>query len=153
MKTNFLYGCAVICTFGLMTSCDHRITPETVNGTYQGKIEVKLNVPGSYQDELEFPHQAVVTKVNETYVDIVIDLDLSKFVSGELLPSAGESLNFGTLTSRCLVGPTIDGEVALSGTVTVGGKSIPIYGEYDERTLEVTYPLGVVTVEFEGVRR
>ena len=112
-----------------------------------------MNVPGSYQDELEFPHQAVVTKVNETYVDIVIDLDLSKFVSGELLPSVGESLNFGTLTSRCLVGPTIDGEAALSGTVTVGGKSIPVYGEYDERTLEVTYPLGVVTVEFEGVRR
>ncbi len=153
MKTKFLYVCAIVCTLGLMTSCDHRITPETVSGTYQGKMEVKLNVLGNYSDELEFPHQAVVTKNNDTYVDVTIDLDLSKYFNESLVALIGEGVDFGTVTARCLVGPTIDGEAALSGTATVGGKSIPVYGEYDERTLDITYSLGVVTVEFEGVRK
>lgn len=153
MKTNFLYVCVLACTLGLMTSCNQSITPETVSGTYQGKIEVKLNVPGNYQDELEFPHQAVVTKADRTHVDVVIDLDLSKYINEALAVLVGENLNFGTITSRCVVGPTIDGEAVLSGTAVIGNKSISIYGEYDERTLDITYPLGVVTVEFEGVRK
>lgn len=136
-----------------MTSCDHRITPETVSGTYQGKMEVKLNVPGNYQDDLEFPHQAVVTKAGDAYIDVVIDLDLSAYLGESLAVLLDENLDFGTVTARCLVGPTVDGEAALSGTAPIGGRSVPVYGEYDERTLDITYPLGVVTVEFEGVRR
>lgn len=153
MKTKVFYVCALVCTLGLMTSCDHRITPETMSGTYQGKIEVKLNVPGNSQDDLEFPHQAIVTKAGDAYVDVAIDLDLSTLLGEPLAGLLGENMNFGTVTARCLVGPTVDGEAALSGTATVGGKSISVYGEYDERTLDITYPLGVVTVEFEGVRR
>ncbi|MBR3859625.1 MAG: hypothetical protein IKJ18_06395 [Bacteroidaceae bacterium] len=153
MKTKVFYVCALVCTLGLMTSCDHRITPETMSGTYQGKIEVKLNVPGNSQDDLEFPHQAIVTKAGDAYVDVAIDLDLSTLLGEPLAGLLGENMNFGTVTARCLVGPTVDGEAPLSGTVTIGAKSIPVYGEYDERTLDITYPLGVVTVEFEGVRR
>lgn len=153
MKRFFLHAYVLICILGVMSSCDHRITPETVSGTYHGTMDIKINIPNISQEGLEFPNEAVVTKVDETHIDVTIDLDLSKYISESLSALIGENINYGTITGRCLVGPTVDGEASLSGTVTVGNQSIPIYGEYDDKTLDITFALGLVTIEFEGVRR
>ena len=153
MKKIFLQACAIVCMLGLMSSCDQRVTSDTVSGTYHGTMDVKINIPNVYQEELELPNKATVSKVDDAYVDITIDLNLTERVGEALSTLTGEDLNYGIITGRCLVGPTVDGEAALSGTATVGNRSIPVFGEYDERTLDVTFALGVVTVEFEGVRK
>jgi hypothetical protein len=51
------------------------------------------------------------------------------------------------------VGPTIDGEASLRGDVAIANQKFPVYGEYDERAIDVIFALGLVTVEFEGIRR
>jgi hypothetical protein len=113
-------------------------------------MEVELNIPYAEIDEWTITgQQAIVTKVDESYVDITLNLNLAEHL-GVSYP--GQDLNFGMFTARCLVGPTIDGDTPLSGRATVAGQSIVIYGEYDERVLDITIPLGIVTVDFEGVR-
>lgn len=148
-----LYLCAVLCTLGLMTSCDDSVTPDTISGTYSGTVDVDFNLPNTDDFDLELPYEAVVTKVNDSYIDVSLDLNLAKHIDPTLATLAGSSLDFGTVTARCLVGPTLRGETSLSGTATVGGKSIPVYGDFEGRVLDITYALGVITVEFEGIRR
>lgn len=147
MKKVFLYVCVIACTLGVITSCNHEVTPEQMSGVYHGTMDV--TVPSLQIDDLEMPNHATVTKVNESYVDIALNLDLAQYVNPEL----AALLNFGDVTARCLVEPTIDGEASLRGDVTIADQKFPVYGEYDERTLDVTFALGLVTVEFEGVRR
>ena len=154
MKRVFLYLSALACTLSLMTSCLHEVTPDTMSGTFYGKMDVEINVPNLKLEELELSgKQATVTKVNESYVDITIDLNLAQYFDASLAALIGQNLDFGHITARCLVGPTYDGEAPLSGTATVAGKTIPVYGEYDERSLDVTFALGLVAVEYEGFRK
>lgn len=154
MKRVFLYLSAFACTLSLMTSCLHEVTPDTMSGTFYGKMDVEINVPNLKLEELELPgKQATVTKVNESYVDITLDLNLAQYFDASLAALIDQNLDFGHITARCLVGPTYDGEAPLNGTATVTGKTIPVYGEYDERSLDVTFALGLVTVEYEGFRK
>lgn len=153
MKRISLYLCAVLCTLGLMTSCDHGNTPDTISGTYSGTIDVDFNIAGLDDYDLEVPYEAVVSKAGDSYVDISLDLNLAKHIDPALATVVGSSLDFGTVTARCLVGPIVRGETPLSGTASVGGKSIPVHGDFEGRVLDITYALGIVTVEFEGVRR
>ena len=150
MKRLFPLLSAALCTLLLTTSCRQDETPDTLSGTYRGKMEVELNIPYAEIDEWTITgQQAIVTKVDESYVDITLNLNLAEHL-GVSFP--GQDLNFGMLTARCLVGATIDGDTPLSGRATVAGQSIVIYGEYDERVLDITIPLGIVTVDFEGVK-
>ena len=154
MKRAFFYLSAVVCALSLMTSCLHEVTPDSMSGTFYGKMDVEINIPNLKVDELELPgKQATVCKVNESYVDITLDLNLAQYIDASLAALIGQNLDFGHIMARCLVGPTIDGEASLSGTATIAGKTIPVYGEYDERTLDVTLALGIVTIEFEGFRK
>lgn len=154
MKRVFLHLSALACTLSLMTSCLHEVTPDTMSGTFYGKMDVEINVPNLKLEELELPgKQATVTKVNESYVDITLDLNLAQYFDASLAALIDQNLDFGHITARCLVGPTYDGEAPLNGTATVAGKTIPVYGEYDERSLDVTFALGLVTVEYEGFRK
>lgn len=150
MKRRISLLCVVVCTLVLTVSCRHEATPDTLGGIYRGKMEVELNVPNLLHEEWTLVNrQAVVDKVDESYVDITFDLNLATGTDSALI---NVDLNFGTLTARCLVGPTVDGDTPLSGTATVAGKSVPVYGEYDEGVLDITVSLGMVKVEFEGVR-
>jgi hypothetical protein len=98
---------------------------------------------------MELPYQVTITKVNESYVDIALNLDLAQYVN----PDLSALLNYGNVVARCLVGPTIDGEASLRGDVAIANQKFPVYGEYDERAIDVIFALGLVTVEFEGIRR
>lgn len=153
MKKISLYVCAIICTLGGMTSCHHEVTPDTMDGTYQGTMEVKFNLIGYEEYDLEFPNRAVVTKINDSYVDISIELNLSESIDSLLAEALGENLDFGTINARCLLGPTVDGEASLNGTAMVGGRVVPVVGEYEDKTLDITIVLSLLSVEFEGVRK
>ena len=150
MKRTFFLLFAVVCTLVLTTSCLREETPETLSGTYRGSMEVEVNIPGFHSDDLTITgQQTVVTKADASHVDIELELDLTKHLNINL---PDYNLNYGTLTAHCLVGPTFDGETPISGTAVVAGQSVPVWGEYDEQVLDLTIVLGVVTVEFEGVR-
>lgn len=147
MKNAFLYVCAIACTLGLMTSCNHEVTPDSVSGAYYGTMDV--TIPSLGIDDMELPYQVTITKVNESYVDIALNLDLAQYIN----PDLSALLNYGNVVARCLVGPTIDGEASLRGDVAIANQKFPVYGEYDERAIDVIFALGLVTVEFEGIRR
>ena len=149
MKKVFLYVCAIVCTLGLTTSCNHAVTPDSMSGTYHGIMDVKVNIPGIYQGEFEQNNYVTVSKADESHVDIALNLDLVQDTNPEL----ATWLNFGDVTARCLIGPTIGGEATLLGDATVAGKTVIVSGDYEERTLDLTFSLGIVTVEFEGTRR
>lgn len=153
MKRMYLYVCASVCTLSLMTSCHHEVTPDTISGVYQGSMDVKFNLIGLDEYDIELPNRAVVTKINESYVDISIELNLSDAVHPSLAEALDEDLDFGIIYARCLVGPTVDGEASLDGTAMVGGKAAPVVGEYEDKVLELTIVLSMLSVEFEGVRR
>lgn len=153
MKRVFLYVCACVCTMSLMTSCHHEVTPDTMSGTYQGTMDVKFNLIGFEEYDIELPNRAVVTKINDSYVDIAIELDLDDAINPSLAEVLEENLDFGIVYARCLVGPTVDGEASLNGSAMVGGKAVPVVGEYEDKVLELTIVLGTLSVEFEGVRR
>lgn len=152
MKRTVSYFFAVLCTLTLMTSCDHSLTPDSITGTYSGTMDIRLNIPGVDLGDVEVPNHVDVTKVDDAHVNVAIDLDLAKYIDPSWAALAGSSLDFGAITAKCLVGPTIDGEATLTGTVKVGNTTVPVVGECEGRTLDLTFSLGIVTVEFEGVR-
>ena len=137
-------------TLALTTSCVQETTPDTLSGTYCGEMEVELNIPNLQDDDWTLTNrQVVVTRVDDSHVDITLDLNLAQYVN---IAITDENLDFGTITARCLVGPTIKGETPLSGTATIARQAVPVWGEYDERVLDIGISLGIVTVEFEGVK-
>lgn len=135
-----------------MTSCDHSITPDTIAGTYNGTMDIKFNVPGVNLDDVEVPNHVDVTKVDDSYVNVAVDLDLTKYIDPSYAALLGSNLDFGAITAKCLVGPTIDGEATLTGTAKVGDTTVPVVGECEGSTLDLTLTIGIVTVEFEGTR-
>lgn len=136
-----------------MTSCDHSITPDSITGTYSGTMDIKFNIPGVNLDEVEVPNHVDVTKVDEAYVNIAVDLDLAKYIDPSWAALVGSNLDFGAITAKCLVGPTIEGEATLTGTAKVGDTTVPVVGECEGSTLDLTLTIGIVTVEFEGLRK
>ena len=153
MKSISLYLCAVLCTLGLMTSCDYGVMPDAISGTYKGTMDIDFNLSMVEDYDIEIPYEAVVTKVDEAYVEIALDLNLTKYLNPTLVTLVGSSLDFGVVTARCLVGPTMRGETPLTGSATVGGKSVLVHGDFENGVLDITYVLGVVSVEFEGIRQ
>lgn len=145
--------CAALCTLGLMTSCNHEVTPESIAGKYNGTMDIKFNLPGTSLDEVEVPNHVVVSRLSDSNVEVAIDLDLAKYLDPSWAALAGSNLNFGAVTANCLVGPTIDGEAPLTGTAQIGDATIPVTGECEGRTLDLTIPIGIVTIEFEGIRQ
>lgn len=152
MKRTVSYFFAVFCALTLMTSCDHSITPDTIAGTYNGTMDIKFNVPGVNLDDVEVPNHVDVTKVDDSYVNVAVDLDLTKYIDPSYAALLGSNLDFGAITAKCLVGPTIDGEATLTGTAKVGDTTVPVVGECEGSTLDLTLTIGIVTVEFEGTR-
>lgn len=152
MKRTVSYFFAVFCALTLMTSCDHSITPDTIAGTYNGTMDIKFNVPGVNLDDVEVPNHVDVTKVDDSYVNVAVDLDLTKYINPSYAALLGSNLDFGAITAKCLVGPTIDGEATLTGTAKVGDTTVPVVGECEGSTLDLTLTIGIVTVEFEGTR-
>ena len=144
---------AFLCTLALMTSCDHSITPDSITGTYSGTMDIKFNIPGVNLDDVEVPNYVDVTKVDEAYVNIAVDLDLAKYIDPSWAALVGSNLDFGAITAKCLVGPTIEGEATLTGTAKVGDTTVPVVGECEGSTLDLTLTIGIVTVEFEGLRK
>ena len=136
-----------------MTSCDHSITPDSITGTYSGTMDIKFNIPGVNLDNVEVPNHVDVTKVDEAYVNIAVDLDLAKYLDPSWAALVGSNLDFGAITAKCLVGPTIEGEATLTGTAKVGDTTVPVVGECEGSTLDLTLTIGIVTVEFEGLRK
>ena len=136
-----------------MTSCDHSITPDSITGTYSGTMDIKFNIPGVNLDDVEVPNHVDVTKVDEAYVNIAVDLDLAKYIDPSWAALVGSNLDFGAITAKCLVGPTIEGEATLTGTAKVGDTTVPVVGECEGGTLDLTLTIGIVTVEFEGLRK
>ena len=136
-----------------MTSCDHSITPDSITGTYSGTMDIKFNIPGVNLDDVEVPNYVDVTKVDEAYVNIAVDLDLAKYIDPSWAALVGSNLDFGAITAKCLVGPTIEGEATLTGTAKVGDTTVPVVGECEGSTLDLTLTIGIVTVEFEGLRK
>lgn len=136
-----------------MTSCDHSITPDSITGTYNGTMDIKFNIPGVNLDDVEVPNHVDVTKVDEAYVNIAVDLDLAKYIDPSWAALVGSNLDFGAITAKCLVGPTIEGEATLTGTAKVGDTTVPVVGECEGSTLDLTLTIGIVTVEFEGLRK
>ena len=136
-----------------MTSCDHSITPDSITGTYSGTMDIKFNIPGVNLDDVEVPNHVDVTKVDEAYVNIAVDLDLAKYIDPSWAALVGSNLDFGAITAKCLVGPTIEGEATLTGTAKVGDTTVPVVGECEGSTLDLTVTIGIVTVEFEGLRK
>ncbi len=136
-----------------MTSCDHSITPDSITGTYSGTMDIKFNIPGVNLDDVEVPNHVDVTKVDEAYVNIAVDLDLAKYIDPSWAALVGSNLDFGAITAKCLVGPTIEGEATLTGTAKVGDTTVPVVGECEGSTLDLTLTIGIVTVEFEGLRK
>lgn len=153
MKRTVSYFFAVFCALTLMTSCDHSITPDTIAGTYNGTMDIKFNVPGVNLDDVEVPNHVDVTKVDDSYVNVAVDLDLTKYIDPSYAALLGSNLDFGAITAKCLVGPTIDGEATLTGTAKVGDTTAPVVGECEGSTLDLTLTIGIVTVEFEGVKK
>lgn len=153
MKRISLYLCAALCTLGLMTSCDHGVISDAISGTYKGTMDIDFNLPGIDDYDVEIPYEAVVSKADEAYVNIALDLNLAKYLSPTMATLVGGSLDFGVVTARCLVGPTVRGETSLTGSATVGDKSVLVYGDFEDGVLDITYVLGVASVEFEGVRQ
>lgn len=152
MKRTVSYFFAVFCALTLMTSCDHSITPDTIAGTYNGTMDIKFNIPGVNLDDVEVPNHVDVTKVDDSYVNVAVDLDLTKYIDPSYAALLGSNLDFGAITAKCLVGPTIDGEATLTGTAKVGDTTVPVVGECEGSTLDLTLTIGIVTVEFEGTR-
>ena len=136
MKRTVSYFFAFLCTLALMTSCDHSITPDSITGTYSGTMDIKFNIPGVNLDDVEVPNHVDVTKVDPSWAALV-----------------GSNLDFGAITAKCLVGPTIEGEATLTGTAKVGDTTVPVVGECEGSTLDLTLTIGIVTVEFEGLRK
>lgn len=153
MKRTVSYFFAFLCTLALMTSCDHSITPDSITGTYSGTMDIKFNIPGVNLDDVEVPNYVDVTKVDEAYVNIAVDLDLAKYIDPSWAALVGSNLDFGAITAKCLVGPTIEGEATLTGTAKVGDTTVPVVGECEGSTLDLTLTIGIVTVEFEGLRK
>lgn len=153
MKRTVSYFFAFLCTLALMTSCDHSITPDSITGTYSGTMDIKFNIPGVNLDDVEVPNHVDVTKVDEAYVNIAVDLDLAKYIDPSWAALVGSILDFGAITAKCLVGPTIEGEATLTGTAKVGDTTVPVVGECEGSTLDLTLTIGIVTVEFEGLRK
>lgn len=153
MKRTVSYFFAFLCTLALMTSCDHSITPDSITGTYSGTMDIKFNIPGVNLDDVEVPNHVDVTKVDEAYVNIAVDLDLAKYIDPSWAALVGSNLDFGAITAKCLVGPTIEGEATLTGTAKVGHTTVPVVGECEGSTLDLTLTIGIVTVEFEGLRK
>ena len=153
MKRTVSYFFAFLCTLALMTSCDHSITPDCITGTYNGTMDIKFNIPGVNLDDVEVPNHVDVTKVDEAYVNIAVDLDLAKYIDPSWAALVGSNLDFGAITAKCLVGPTIEGEATLTGTAKVGDTTVPVVGECEGSTLDLTLTIGIVTVEFEGLRK
>ncbi len=153
MKRTVSYFFAFLCTLALMTSCDHSITPDSITGTYSGTMDIKFNIPGVNLDDVEVPNHVDVTKVDEAYVNIAVDLDLAKYIDPSWAALVGSNLDFGAITAKCLVGPTIEGEATLTGTAKVGDTTVPVVGECEGSTLDLTLTIGIVTVEFEGLRK
>lgn len=153
MKRTVSYFFAFLCTLALMTSCDHSITPDSITGTYSGTMDIKFNIPGVNLDDVEVPNHVDVTKVDEAYVNIAVDLDLAKYIDPSWAALVGSNLDFGAITAKCLVGPTIEGEATLTGTAKVGDTTVPVVGECEGGTLDLTLTIGIVTVEFEGLRK
>ena len=153
MKRTVSYFFAFLCTLALMTSCDHSITPDSIAGTYSGTMDIKFNIPGVNLDDVEVPNHVDVTKVDEAYVNVAVDLDLAKYIDPSWAALVGSNLDFGAITAKCLVGPTIEGEAPLTGTAKVGDTTVPVVGECEGSTLDLTLTIGVVTVEFEGLRK
>lgn len=153
MKRTVSYFFAFLCTLALMTSCDHSITPDSITGTYSGTMDIKFNIPGVNLDDVEVPNHVDVTKVDEAYVNIAVDLDLAKYIDPSWAALVGSNLDFGAITAKCLVGPTIEGEATLTGTAKVGDTTVPVVGECEGSTLDLTVTIGIVTVEFEGLRK
>lgn len=153
MKRTVSYFFAFLCTLALMTSCDHSITPDSITGTYSGTMDIKFNIPGVNLDNVEVPNHVDVTKVDEAYVNIAVDLDLAKYLDPSWAALVGSNLDFGAITAKCLVGPTIEGEATLTGTAKVGDTTVPVVGECEGSTLDLTLTIGIVTVEFEGLRK
>ena len=153
MKRTVSYFFAFLCTLALMTSCDHSITPDSITGTYSGTMDIKFNIPGVNLDDVEVPNHVDVTKVDEAYVNIAVDLDLAKYIDPSWAALVGSYLDFGAITAKCLVGPTIEGEATLTGTAKVGDTTVPVVGECEGSTLDLTLTIGIVTVEFEGLRK
>lgn len=153
MKRTVSYFFAFLCTLALMTSCDHSITPDSITGTYNGTMDIKFNIPGVNLDDVEVPNHVDVTKVDEAYVNIAVDLDLAKYIDPSWAALVGSNLDFGAITAKCLVGPTIEGEATLTGTAKVGDTTVPVVGECEGSTLDLTLTIGIVTVEFEGLRK
>lgn len=153
MKRTVSYFFAFLCTLTLMTSCDHSITPDSITGTYSGTMDIKFNIPGVNLDDVEVPNHVDVTKVDEAYVNIAVDLDLAKYIDPSWAALVGSNLDFGAITAKCLVGPTIEGEATLTGTAKVGDTTVPVVGECEGSTLDLTLTIGIVTVEFEGLRK
>ena len=153
MKRTVSYFVAFLCTLALMTSCDHSITPDSITGTYSGTMDIKFNIPGVNLDDVEVPNHVDVTKVDEAYVNIAVDLDLAKYIDPSWAALVGSNLDFGAITAKCLVGPTIEGEATLTGTAKVGDTTVPVVGECEGSTLDFTLTIGIVTVEFEGLRK
>lgn len=153
MKRTVSYFFAVFCALTLMTSCDHSITPDTIAGTYNGTMDIKFNISGVNLDDVEVPNHVDVTKVDDSYVNVAVDLDLTKYINNpSYVALVGSNLDFGAITAKCLVGPTIDGEATLTGTAKVGDTTVPVVGECEGSTLDLTLTIGIVTVEFEGTR-
>ena len=153
MKRTVSYFFAFLCTLALMTSCDHSITPDSITGTYSGTMDIKFNIPGVNLDDVGVPNHVDVTKVDEAYVNIAVDLDLAKYIDPSWAALVGSNLDFGAITAKCLVGPTIEGEATLTGTAKVGDTTVPVVGECEGSTLDLTLTIGIVTVEFEGLRK
>lgn len=153
MKRTVSYFFAVFCALILMTSCDHSITPDSITGTYRGTMDIKFNISGVEFADVEVPSHVDVTKVDDAYVNVAIDLDLAKYIDSSWATLVGSNLDFGVITAKCLVGPTIDGEAPLTGTAKVGDTTFPIVGECEGSTLDLTLTIGIVTVEFEGIKR
>ena len=116
-------------------------------------MDIKFNIPGVNLDDVEVPNHVDVTKVDEAYVNIAVDLDLAKYIDPSWAALVGSNLDFGAITAKCLVGPTIEGEATLTGTAKVGDTTVPVVGECEGSTLDLTLTIGIVTVEFEGLRK
>lgn len=153
MKKMFLYVCALVCTMGLMTSCENVVTPEDIAGVYDGTMDFSVTIGTAEANINDVPNHVTVTKVNDVAVDIALDLNLSKYLDNPLLEATiGEAVNFGEATFQCAV-TSADGVANLVGTTEVDGKPLPLQGTYENDVLSLS--LGVedmVNISFKGTR-
>lgn len=136
MKRIYLYVCAMICTLGMMTSCGE-LDANDIAGTYTGELEIA--------EGASFTKDVTIKALTDNQAEISLaGIDLG--VLGRI-----------DIKATCTV-VSIEGAADLTGTTTInfGGFSynaIPVTGEVEGNTLELSIQIPNYEIEFEGVRK